>query len=132
MAKYDYKCKTCKKEYELEQNMSDNKFIKHKCPKCKSVQPCERLISGGCATHFVGVDFQTNLKNRGYKGKFENKLREPGTPVDAPANKTEADKQFQKYIDGGGLDGIKPTMNLGTATPQTAEQQIDKKWKPRD
>ena len=74
---------------------------------------------------------QKELKNRGYKGKFENKLRKAGTPVDAPVNKAESDMQFQKYIDSGGLDGIQPTMDLGTATPQTAEQQIDKKWKPK-
>ena len=132
MSRYDYKCKTCEIEYELEQHMSEDKFAEHECPKCGNKQPCERLISGGTATHFIGTDFQTNLKGRGYKGKFGNKIRPTGTPVDAPASKEESDMQFQKWVDTGGLDGIKPTMDLGKAAPQTAEQQIDKKWQPRD
>ena len=79
MSKYDYQCETCETEYELIQDMNDDKFTEHECPKCDSIQPCKRLISGGTGVIFDGMDFQSNLKNRGYKGKYTDKLRDVGT-----------------------------------------------------
>lgn len=88
-----------------------------------------RVITGGAGTIFKGGGWTINFGDRGYKGKFKSKLRERGTPVDGPNNKHEADKQFQKWVDSGGLDGIKPSMDFSKKT-QTAEQQVDPKYNP--
>ena len=133
MSKYDYECQTCKETYEVIQSMKEDKLKEYECPKCGSVQPCVRLISGGCGTHFLGNGWTVNSKTRGYGGKFGDKIRPVGSPVDAPAVKAEADAQFNRWVESGGLDGIKPSFNINDrnnpARPQTAEQMIDKKYK---
>ena len=43
---YQYECKTCETGYEVEQSLKDDKFTEHECPKCESVQPCIRVITG--------------------------------------------------------------------------------------
>lgn len=45
MPRYDYVCIKCKKEYEVEQSMSDPPFEKHIGPKGKTCGPVKRLIS---------------------------------------------------------------------------------------
>jgi len=94
----------------------------------KNLMLCKAYMMKGI---FKGNGWTISSTTRGYKGKFTNKIRPRGTPVDAPVNKSEADKQFQQWVDSGGLQGIKPTIDIGDknnpSRPQTAEEQVDKK-----
>lgn len=56
MPTYDYKCKTCENEFEVEQYIKDDKFVEYICPKCTTLQPVVRLIT---SMNFV-------LKGRGW------------------------------------------------------------------
>ena len=135
MPTYDYECQECESVYELIQSMKDDRFETHECPVCNKETSCSRLISGGSGPPIwkTGDSKRQINKNRGYGGRFGSKIRTPGTPVDAPANKHEADKQFQTWVDSGGLDGIKPSMDMNgkPGSPQTTEQLLDKKYKPK-
>lgn len=42
---YDYFCKNCEKEFEVEQSIKENPLSD--CPKCGSEGSLKRLISGG-------------------------------------------------------------------------------------
>jgi len=135
MPTYDYKCLECDEEYEIRHSIHDDAYEKYECPKCSRETDCERLISGGSGTPIwkAGDSKRQINKSRGYTGKFQNKLRPAGTSVDAPANKREADMQFQKFLDSGGLEGIEPSIDLNKSAgkPQTAEEMIDPKYKPK-
>ena len=98
----------------------------------KKVQKCIRLISQTSPPVFKGSGWtikSSGFGARGYKGKHQDKIRPIGTPVDAPANKAEADRQFQTWVDSGGLAGIKPTFDTNDRSdprrPKTAEEMID-------
>jgi len=42
---YDYQCKKCNTEYEVEQSIKDDKLTKSLCPNCKSIEECKRIIT---------------------------------------------------------------------------------------
>lgn len=139
MPVYEYRCKECGEIYDVRQKMTDDRFEKHMCPKCEDEKPCERLISGGgmfqFGKHGEDLDFQSNKKNRGYRGKYRDMLRPVGTPVDAPAIKSEADRQFQAWVDTGGIAGIQDkvpeikTKKDDPRRPRSAEEYADRKKK---
>lgn len=128
---YDYVCLTCEKQFDVMQSIHDDRLIKCICPNCKTEEPCEKIITGGTGVIFKGNGWSVSSTTRGYKGKYSHKLRPRGSPVDAPSNKPEADRQFQNWVDSGGLTGVKPSINTydkdNPSRPQTAEEQIDKK-----
>jgi len=132
MPTYDYRCKTCGSVFEVVHSIKLDSLKKYKCPKCKKEQPCERQIAPNiCPPVFKGGGWtvpSSGWGKRGYKGKHQDQVRPAGTPVDAPADKAEADNQFQNWVDSGGLHGIKPTMNLNDknnpARPKTAEERV--------
>ena len=132
MPNYDYKCKKCKHEYNVNHSIKLDAFKEYHCPECDSVQKCERLISPNCCEIAFKGDGWTiksaGFGKRGYKGKFGNLIREKDTPVDSPTNKNEADRFFQQQIDRGMLDGVKPSVSV---EPRTAEQSVDKKYTPK-
>jgi putative FmdB family regulatory protein len=128
MATYEYKCKECNTEYDVVQSMKDDKYKEYNCPKCEKTTPCERLISYSGPAIWIGGAPTTSSVTRGYGGRFGNKIRPAGSPVDAPANKAEADRQFSSWVDNGGLTGIKPSFTVPT---QTTEQQLDRSYKPK-
>jgi len=109
------------------QSIKDNSLTEILDEKTGVVSKVRRVITGGCGTIFKGGGWTVSAGSRGYQGKYKDKLRPVGTPVDAPTNKSEADRQFDKWISSGGLDGIEPSMKFGT---QTTEQQLDKKYNP--
>lgn len=41
---YEYKCKSCSKEFEVEQHLTDDKYKEYHCPKCNKVESVERII----------------------------------------------------------------------------------------
>lgn len=136
MPTYDYEIISTKEIVEVTQSIKDDALTEIYSPKKKKMLPCRRQIS----YNYAGVVYKGDgwtMKNaghgaRGYKGKFQDKIRPKGAPVDAPANKAEADRQFQRHIDSGGLDGIKPSMEFKAGNaPQTTEQMLDKKFKPK-
>lgn len=130
--KYYYECKECGYEYEVEQSMKDDRFEKHHCEKCDKVTNCFRVVYGGTGVIWKGGAPTISTKTRGYTGKFQNKIRPVGSPVEAPTHKVEADRQFQNWVDSGGLTGVEPTMDLSKTpiAPQTAEQMVDKDYTP--
>ncbi|HUW43952.1 MAG TPA: zinc ribbon domain-containing protein [Bacillota bacterium] len=134
MPAYDYQCLTCGTINEVIHSIKDDALKQNHCPVCENVQPCSRkIVRNLCGVIFKGEGWtmkSSGFGARGYKGKFQDKVRPVGTPVDAPSDKRESDMQFQKYIDSGGLDGIKPTFDFNDKQdprrPQTAQEQVDK------
>jgi len=135
MPAYDYKCKKCETVVEIVHPISQDILKEFDCPTCNNKQECSRLISlNHCNVIFKGNGWTVKSSGfgaRGYKGKFQDKTRPIGTTVDAPANKREADKQTQRWIDTGGLDGIKPTFDMTNKNdprrPKTADEMVEKK-----
>ncbi len=127
MATYVYKCLECENEYDVVQSMKDDKFKEYDCPSCNKKTGCERLIVYSGPAIWVGGAPTMNFASRGYGGKFSNKLRPRGTPVDCPQEKAIADRAFQAHLDSGGLEGIEPSFKIG---PQTTDQLLDKKYAP--
>ena len=56
MPTYEYKCKKCEHDFEIFQNMSDDKL--DKCPKCGG--KISRVIFGGTGIIFKGSGFYVN------------------------------------------------------------------------
>ncbi len=129
MTTYEYEFIDTGDIVEIEQSMKDSKFEELVHPETGTLMKVKRLISNNGNVIFKGDGWTIHFEDRGYKGKFKKKIRERGDVV-APANKAEADRQFQNFIDSGGLTGIKPSMNLGGSSPQTTEQMLDKNYKP--
>lgn len=128
MPTYDYEIIETGEVIEIQHSIKDDAFTEIEHPETGEVVKVKRLIGGGSGTIFKGGGWTIGA-NRGYQGKFKNKLRPVGTPVDAPNNKAEADKMFQAQVDAGMLDGVPASMNLGTKS-QTTEQQMDKNYNP--
>lgn len=111
------------------QSIKDDAFTEMVDETSSKTFKVRRFVTGGCGTLFRGGGWTVSSGSRGYQGKYTGKLRPVGTPVDAPAHKKEADRQFQAFIDNGGMTGIKPTISSGQKT-QTTEQMLDKKYNP--
>jgi putative FmdB family regulatory protein len=131
MPSYDYECQTCGEVVEISHSIKQDALTEFDCPACGSTQPCKRIVCYNyCKPIFKGDGWTiptSGYGKRGYKGRFSNLVRDVGTPVDAPNHKVEADRQFQQYIDSGGLQGIKPTFDLSAkARPMTGAEMIDK------
>jgi putative FmdB family regulatory protein len=132
MPAYDYECQTCGSVVEIIHSIKLDAYKNFICPVCESDQPCKRLISFNCSGGFILKGDGWTIKRsgfgkRGYLGKHQDKIRGIGTPVDAPSYKPEADMQFQKWVDSGGLEGIKPTLEFDAkAKPKTGEQYLEK------
>ncbi len=132
MPSYDYKCSECGSLNNVVHSIKEDALKETFCSKCELVKPCNRVISkNSCPPIFNGNGWtvkSSGFGKRGYKGKFQDHVRPIGTPVDAPADKAEADKQFQRYVDSGGLDGIKPTFNMTDKNdprrPKTAKEVV--------
>jgi putative FmdB family regulatory protein len=136
MPSYDYQCEKCKTIIEVTHSILDDPHTTCDCPKCKKEMPCHRIIS----RNYAGIQFKgdgwtpknSGFGKRGYKGKFQNLVREKGTPVDAPNRKAEADRQFQQWVDTGGLQGIKPSFTTNSeitdwrAKPMESDERISK------
>lgn len=131
MPAYDYQCKKCEQIVEITHSIAQDALKEFECSNCNSKQECSRLISGSvCPPIFTGNGWTVKTSGfgaRGYKGKHQDKIRPVGTTVDAPGDKAEADMQFQKHIDSGGLEGIKPTFDTTNKDdprrPKTAAEQ---------
>jgi len=132
MPTYDYRCDVCNEINEVQQSIKDDKLEKTYCKKCGKETGCKRIITYNyCTPIFKGNDWtvkSSGFGKRGYKGKYQNLIRPGGCPVDAPASKIEADKQFQNWVDTGGLHGIKPTVKSkdDVSRPMSGEERIDK------
>ena len=69
MPTYDYRCKSCKHEFEHVQSMSS--ALLKKCPACKKAA-LERLIGTGAALIFKGGGFyETDYRSDSYKKAAE-------------------------------------------------------------
>lgn len=76
MPTYEYKCKKCKKTFEVLQSIKA-KPIK-KCPKCKSA--VERVLSAGGGFLLKGSGFYaTDYRSKSYKEK-QKKEQKPTCP----------------------------------------------------
>ncbi len=79
MPTYEYKCDSCKEQFEVFQKMSDEPL--KKCPSCQG--DIRRLISGGAGLLFKGSGFYTtDYRKSDYKTKekSESKSTETCTP----------------------------------------------------
>lgn len=133
MPYYEYKCNSCNNIEEIQHSIKDDAKKTMFCSKCKKNQECTRLISVTTEPIFKGTGWtvkQSGFGKRGYKGKYQNLIRDRGAPVDAPTDKADADQQFQKWVDTGGLAGIKPTIDVNNQSiankPATMEEKVDK------
>jgi predicted nucleic acid-binding Zn ribbon protein len=135
MPTYEYEIITTGEIVEVRHGIKEPPLTETRSPKTGDLQPCKRLISVNQAGGFVLKGNGWTVKSsgfgkRGYKGKFQDQIRPSGTPVDAPANKSDADQQFQEWVDSDGLKGIKPSMDLKDkdhpARIKTTEEQLEK------
>jgi len=133
MPYYEYKCEVCENIETINHSIKEDARKKIFCTKCDKEQPCRRLISQTSEPLFKGKGWtvkQSGFGKRGYKGKYQNLIRDKGAPVDAPSDKAEADREFQRWVDTGGLQGIKPTIDTKNRDianrPATMEEKIDK------
>lgn len=75
MPTYEYRCSTCKKDFEVVQRITDDPV--RECPKCG--EPVERLIA---ATNFI-------LKGTGW---YKSDYTQPEAPAKAEASPCGAEK----------------------------------------
>lgn len=128
MATYDYKFIETGEIIEVSHPMKNDALTEYVHPETGEMMKVKRLISGGSGFILKGDGWTASSKNRGYKGKFKNKLRPVGCPVENPNNKREADQFFQNQIDSGMLDNVQPSFSVA---PQTTEQQLDPNYRPK-
>lgn len=134
MPTYDYQCKKCETTVEVTHSIKQDALEEFDCPTCNSKRECKKLISVNCCDPvFKGSGWtvkHSGFGARGYIGKNQDLVRPIGTPVDAPSAKHEADMQFQRHIDSGGLEGIKPAFDLKDKNdprrPRTGEEVIER------
>lgn len=92
MPTYDYRCTSCKHQFEIFQSMKD--ATKRKCPKCGK-KALERLIGTGAAVLFKGSGFyQTDYRSEGYKkaagAESPDIPKADASPAPRPAGQPEA------------------------------------------
>ena len=84
MPTYEYRCKTCKHQFEKFQSIADSPLTE--CPKCGSF--VERLISGGGGLLFHGSGFYiTDYRSESYK-QAAKKESGSGSSSDTADSKT--------------------------------------------
>lgn len=88
MPTYEYVCKACDDEFEIFQNMSDNRLVN--CPKCKKDE-LKRLIGTGAGIIFKGSGFyETDYRSSNYadaKKKDSEKSKKVETKTDKKKTK---------------------------------------------
>jgi putative FmdB family regulatory protein len=90
MPTYEYRCPSCKHEYELVQKMSD--LPRKRCPKCG--KKVERLIGAGAGLLFKGTGFHiTDYRSSEYQAKAK----------------------AESSSSGGTADGAKPAVDSSSA-----------------
>jgi predicted nucleic acid-binding Zn ribbon protein len=125
---YVYEFIDTEETIEITHSIHDDALKEYPHPETGKIMSVKRIIAGIPAIHFHGGGWTATKKRRGYEGKFVDKVRPIGTPVDNPASKREADILFQNQVDNGLFDGVKPSFSV---EPQTAEQMVDPKYKPK-
>ncbi len=94
MPTYEYRCRTCKYEFEEFQSITDQPLTK--CPKCGGF--VERLISGGGGVLFHGSGFYiTDYRSDSYK--------EAARKEAAAASSSSSGKSDSKSSSSGKKDG---------------------------
>ena len=81
MPNYDYKCNSCKNEFEEFQSMSDEP--RAKCPKCG--KKAKRIFSPGTGIIFKGSGFYVNDYKKKESSTSSNSSKVTSTP---PASST--------------------------------------------
>lgn len=89
MPTYRYRCKSCLKEFEELQKMSDPPIIV--CPSCTK-HTLVRVIDGGAGFVFKGTGFYlTDYKNKHYSGESKApKKSPPSTEQNSPKSPGES------------------------------------------
>lgn len=102
MPTYDYRCLSCKHQYEVVQKMSDPP--RKRCPKCG--KKVERLIGAGAGLLFKGSGFYiTDYRSSEYQAKAKAESSGGAKPAADPA---PASKEGSKDGQGSGSkDGSK-------------------------
>jgi putative FmdB family regulatory protein len=100
MPTYDFRCKSCKHEFEEFQSMSAKPL--KKCPACGK-PALERLIGTGAAIVFKGSGFyQTDYRSESYK-----KAAEADSGSSKPADTSDASKSETAKTDAAKPDSAK-------------------------
>lgn len=92
MPTYEYRCKSCKHDFERIQKISDDSVVE--CPECG--EETERLISGGAGLLFKGSGFYiTDYRSDSYKeaaagDKKSGESAKSDKATKAPSGKGEA------------------------------------------
>lgn len=117
MPTYDYRCNTCKHEFEHFQSMKDAPL--KKCPKCGKAR-LERLIGIGAAVLFKGSGFyQTDYRSDAY----------------AKSAKADAAASNPKAAESGGSSGVgeskaSPDSKSSDGAKSPTESKVSKEAKP--
>ena len=90
MPTYEYICKACDNEFEIFQNMSDDRLVN--CPKCKKDE-LKRLIGSGAGIIFKGSGFyETDYRSSNYA----NAKKKDSDTSKKVETKTKTDKKKTK------------------------------------
>lgn len=126
MPTYEYEIEETGEIIEIVHSIKDDPYTEIEHPESGERVKVHRLVSGGTGTIFKGGGWTIGA-DRGYKGKFKNKLRPKGTPVDEPNRINETVAMHQLFEKTHGDMGFR--MKKDTKS-QTLEQQLDKNYNP--
>ncbi len=119
MPTYDYRCKSCKHEFEHVQSMSSP--LLKKCPACKKAA-LERLIGTGAALIFKGGGFyETDYRSDSYKKAAEADSK--------PAESTKSESKSETKTET--KSEAKSETKSETKTESKAEAKPAKTEKPK-
>src|SRR5262249_26099547 len=92
MPTYEYECKKCGTTFDLFQPITADALKRHRCEKCKKVQPVQRLLGTGGALIFKGSGFYAT----DYRGDSYKKAAAAEAGTSKPAKEGEASKSTTK------------------------------------
>ena len=106
MPTYDYRCKTCKHEFEHIQSMSSP--LLKKCPSCRK-PALERLIGTGAALIFKGGGFyETDYRSDSYKKSAEADAKPAETPKTETKPETKTETKVETKVEAKPAKTEKP------------------------
>lgn len=119
MPTYDYRCKSCKHEFEHVQSMSSPHL--KKCPACKKAT-LERLIGTGAALIFKGGGFyETDYRSDSYKKAAEADSKPAESANSESKSETKTDTKTE----------TKPEAKSETRAESKVEAKPAKTEKPK-
>jgi putative FmdB family regulatory protein len=93
MPTYDYRCKDCEHQFQIQQRMTDE--VLSECPECSGT--LKRLIGAGAGLLFKGSGFYiTDYRSDGYQKAAEKDKKPPKPKSDSAGKSKKAESKSPK------------------------------------